>query len=200
MGVDVRQFEPVSSVDTCAVWNILSSRTLSLAAARRNRNFVLVDYVRYECLDRPRSAASTVDLALMELLRGKLRRGEIGSVALSVDDLREVLRIESIRRLGRGEIAAMALARKMRVGFLTDDRAALRLAREAIPSTAAQTTPQLVGWLVFVGELGDSEVVVLIDEHDRAMGRSSLARYFQQTYETALQFRLAQHIAGQSSQ
>ncbi len=192
MAVDVRIFAPLSSIDTCAVWNVLSSRRLSTAAAARGRNFILVDYVRYECLTRPRANPSESDIQLQDLLRKKLERGDVTTLTVDVNDLREIARVDLVRRLGRGEIAAIALARKIRGAFLSDDRAAYRIACDAFPEQPSQTTPQLVGWLVYVGELTDGDFEIVVREHNDATGRSTLSAYFRKTYQMALHHRLAE--------
>ncbi len=55
MTVDVRAFAPTNAIDTCAIWNLLSSARLVSAALGRQRWFVVADYVRYEALERPRT-------------------------------------------------------------------------------------------------------------------------------------------------
>lgn len=65
-------FPSISTIDACAVWNILCSRTLTIAAKSRNRHFILADYVRYECLVKPRKKPTILDVELQEKLKNEL--------------------------------------------------------------------------------------------------------------------------------
>ncbi len=78
---------------------------------------------------------------------------------LAVADLLELVGvIGSPRRFDKGELAALALARKHRNGFLTDDRAARRVGEQAVGVALVRTTPHLVGWLVYAGHLVDGDI------------------------------------------
>ncbi len=54
MAFDPRSFCNLVAVDTCAVWNILSAKKLSLAAFSSGVHFVITPMVNYECLYKPR--------------------------------------------------------------------------------------------------------------------------------------------------
>jgi hypothetical protein len=142
--VDVQHFRPASAIDSCAVCNLLSSPRLLAAAAARNVWFVVAEYVRYETLVRERTDPTEADLEIQEEFRKRLGQGQgFWSEGLSLGDLQAVANLPEIRRLGRGEIAAMALARKLRVGYTTDDQKARKAEQLAID--AVQTTPHLLG-------------------------------------------------------
>ena len=56
MAIDPSSFHSVNVTDTCAVWNVLSSRTLYTAARLAGVVFVCTGFVVYECLFKPRNA------------------------------------------------------------------------------------------------------------------------------------------------
>ena len=69
MRVDVSSFAPANAIDTCAIWNLLSSSRLALAARGKQRWFVVADYVRYEALDRARTNPELSELELQATFR-----------------------------------------------------------------------------------------------------------------------------------
>ena len=77
---------------------------------------------------------------------------------------------------------------KIRQALLTDDQKARKLAAEA-GHQMVQTTPHLLGWLVFIGHLGDEDKRVVVAEHCALDG--ILEKYFEEEYLLALQYRLA---------
>jgi len=190
--VDVRDFARVSAIDTCSVWNLLSSARLFVAAQARQRWFLVAGYVRYEALTRRRTRSTDGELALQEEFRNRLdhERG-FAAAPITVADLQAVANLPEVRKLGQGEIAAMALARKMRVGFLSDDQGARRAASK-IGAEPVQTIPHLLGWLLYEGELTDGDVPVVIAEHEAKVmaNRGRLTNFLKAIYHEACRCRL----------
>jgi hypothetical protein len=191
--VDVSVFAPTSAIDTCSVWNLLSSKMLLGAALRRGRGFAVAAYVRYEALKKPRKKAiTTAELAMQGEFRRRLAEGRsFTEVPMSIADLQAVASLPEVRRLGRGEVAALALARKLRAAVLTEDQGA----RKAAPNVgvgSAHTTPQLLGWLLYEGELNDVDVAVVISEHEASIeeNRGRLTAYFRAIHFEACRCRL----------
>ncbi|MEO5336627.1 MAG: hypothetical protein H7841_07020 [Magnetospirillum sp. WYHS-4] len=195
----VRSFPAVSAIDTCAVWNILCSRTLNSATKGQNRHFVLADYVRYECLVKRRSnGKSEIEASMQRQLSAELEEGRSFSVhQLAVGDLLElVTAVGSPRRFDKGEFAALALARKLNNGFLTDDRAAKRVGESVVGTALVRTTPHLVGWLVFAGCLVDGDIPTIIKDNKVFRGDNGhLGQFIQKSYEHALGLRLCDRLA-----
>lgn len=197
MRVDVRAFAQTNAIDTCAIWNLLSSGRLTMAAFGKHRWFVVADYVRYEALERPRTSPEESELELQSKFRDRLQRNQgFSSQTVSLADLQAVANMPAIGRLGGGEIAALALARKMRVGFMTDDQKARAKAPE-VDAGPAHTTPHLLGWLIYDGALGDSDVRVVIAEHEACVPKKNgqLTKFFRAAYEEACRCRLARDQA-----
>ena len=191
---DPRNFETGNSIDTCAIWNLLSSKKLSNAARARRCWFAVAGYVRYEALDRSRSRVSSGETSMQQELRERLsRQSDFKEVSLSISDLAAVARLGDAKRLGRGEIAATALALKMRCALMTDDQRARKLASN-VGVLSVQTTPHLVGWLVYKGEVGDSDIVSIISEHETRIpaDRGPISKFFRAAWHQACMYRLTE--------
>jgi predicted nucleic acid-binding protein len=191
MEVDVRSFGLSSTIDTCSVYNLFSSRRLLAATQARNTWFVVTDYVFYESVVRQRTLPTQSDAEIQkEFTRRLAQRKGFVREQLEVADLQAIANLPATRKLGRGEIAAMAVALRMRVGFTTDDQGARRAAQQAgvVP---VQTIPHLVGWLVYCGELSDGDFADVVREHDASVpaSRGRISDYMALTYNAACQFR-----------
>lgn len=185
----VQSFPATASIDTCAVWNILSSKALS-AAARGRCHFILAEYVRYECLVKPRKKP---DAQLQARLNEELAAGRHFSAhPLTIDDLRDLAAsVGKVRRFHQGELAALALARKLGNGFLTDDRTARSVGENTIGHSRVRTTPHLVGWLIYLGHLSDGDIPTIIADNAALNTRyGQLGEYIQKCYEHAMGLKL----------
>jgi hypothetical protein len=191
--VDVRAFAQFNAIDTCAIWNVLSSARLVSAALAKQRWFVVADYVRYEALERQRTNPEVSELELQANFRDRLQRNQgFASQSVNLADLQAVANMPAIGRLGGGEIAALALARKMRIGFMTDDQKARAKAPD-VDVGPAHTTPHLLGWLIYDGALGDSDVGIVVAEHEELVPKKNgqLTKFFRVAYVEACRCRLA---------
>lgn len=174
--------------DTCSVWNVLSSTLLHRRCVALGFDFALTDFGIYECLHKPRSRMVPADTTLQERLRAAREKGQFKNHPLSVEDLQEVAILENRQRLSMGEIAAIAFAKRVGIGFQTDDQGARRLAATALDAERVQTTPHVLGWLFYEGHLTDVDLPEILVEH-KALDRP-LAPYFQEMYEEAMRCRL----------
>ncbi|MFO0680509.1 MAG: hypothetical protein U0234_00595 [Sandaracinus sp.] len=174
--------------DTCAVWNVLSSARLFAAACRLHCEFAVTQVVLYECLQKPRTRPHAHDDEMKERLRRQRESGRFPTVTLDLQDVQEVARLEARRRLGRGELASIAFAKRAGTAFCSDDRNAQKLGEEALGRHGVQTTPHLLGWLVFVGALVDADVVEVFAEHEAVGG--PLRPHLGAAYEEGLRCRL----------
>ncbi len=187
MAIDPSKFHPINVVDTCSVWNILSSLRLNAAAREARCDFCVTSFVQYECLTKPRKSLLPSEQTLMDRLRAEQQRGAFQAHSCSIEDLQAVELLESRKKLGKGELSSIAFAMKIRQGFITDDRQASRLATNSgLPYS--QTTPHLFSWLIFTNRLGDGDKDTIIAQHIDA-GRH-IAQHLQRAYEMALQCRL----------
>jgi hypothetical protein len=178
--------------DTCAVWNLLSSVRLFRAAIRHGCEFAVTKVVLYECLVKPRSRRD----AREDELRGRLERERIANrfidYPLSLEDLQEVAQLATRRRLGHGELASIAFAKRTHTAFCSDDRNAQKLAEDVIGREHVQTTPHLLGWLVFHNRVGDGDIEPILQEHEE-VGRP-LRPHLKAMYEEGLRCRLLTRV------
>lgn len=188
MPANLSVFHKGNIVDTCAVWNILSSLRLYRAALDAGVVFACTGVVEYECLLKPRKSPLTVEESTLRtrLNAAKQQRG-ILVFSLDVEDLQTVELLEKRKRLGKGELSSIAFAQKTRQAMLTDDQKAHRLANEVLQSPGAQTTPHLFGWLLFNNRLSDGDKAFVIDEHKHL--NRPLAPHFETNYIEACRCR-----------
>ena len=188
MSIDPSSFYLHNVTDTCAVWNVLSSKTLYSGARRAGVVFICTRFVIDECLYKQRTSPSQWDMELQNRLRQAQNDSSFECYPLDIADLQTINLLENRKRLGKGELSALAFALKTRQAFLTDDKKARRFAQEILSDSKTQTTPHLVGWLFFRNHLSDGDKDVLLREH-QGMGRP-LSEYFDQMYMEACRCRL----------
>ena len=187
MATDPSQFFLCNVVDTCAIWNVLSSRRLFGIACTAGCVFCCTAYVNYECLKKPRNRPSESDRKLQDRLISAQRQGQFAVYHLEIDDLLEVDVLEQRKRLGHGELSSVVFAKRTNQAFLTDDQKARSLAHTALPSDRVQTTPHLLGWLLFTSRLTDGDCEHVKTEHT-SLNRP-LEPFFEKMYRLALEYR-----------
>lgn len=184
MEIDVTKFNCLNVIDTCAIWNILSSKVFYSTSRNAGCYFTLTNYVRYECLEKPRTNPSGKEFKLQHRLKGLLNKNEMECYELSIADLQDVGILRSRKKLGMGELSSIAFAKKINQSFLTDDREARKFAANIITKQKVQTTPHLLGWLFFKGELLDGDLDPIIKEHIEY--ERQLGEFFREVYIEAL--------------
>ena len=188
MAIDPSNFQLYNISDTCAVWNVLSSRTLYGRAREAGVRFICTKFVIYECLFKPRKEVKATDEKLQSRLQAAQIESDFTSYPLDISDLQTVALLENRKRLGKGELSSIAFSLKTRQAFLTDDQKARRFSRDILHESATQTTPHLFGWLFFQNQLIDADKETILREH-REMKRP-LCKYFEQAYLEACRCRL----------
>lgn len=200
--IDPSHFHLHNVTDTCATWHILSSHRLFRAACSAGCSFILTSFVCYECLHKRRKQQRNEDIELQQRLRQEMQRRTFTQHALDLEDLQDVQILENRKKLGKGELSAIALAQKIDQAFLTDDhRGARQLAEQVMQPEKVQTTPHLFGWLFFTGMLSDSDKDIIIKEHNQfktSANDPSLERHFETIYLRALHNRLLTNKNGNS--
>lgn len=188
---NIKQFYSHNVIDSCSVSNILSSLILYKAAQSAQCKFYCTEYVLYECLFK-RKKVKEVSQAL-QITRSRLTRakneGDFIKLNISIEDLQDIETLENRKKLSKGELSSMVMAKKYGQAFLTDDQKARRLACTYMEPSKVQTTPHLFGWLVFKSCLSDGDKVSILDEHEN-MGRT-LSKFLCEKYMEALALRLA---------
>lgn len=183
MEIDPSSFQTVNIVDTCAVWNVLSSQRLFSVAREAGCHFCMTAFVYYECLIKKRGVSKETDTVLMERLRRAQGEGAFQAHASTIDDLQQVALLERRKKLGKGELSSIAFAMKIGQAVMTDDQGARKLAL-AVGHSPVQTTPHLFGWLFFTGRLSERDKGPIIQQHVE-MGQT-LMPHLEKAYEMAL--------------
>lgn len=184
------EFLSVNVIDTCAVWNLISSDTLFRASLRCRHTYVATQTVIYECLLKPRTRPpKSSDAELKSRLESSLSDGRMSRIDITIEDLREVASQSS--RLGRGELSCAAAARKINQAVMTDNRRDFK-GISALIDGRLQTTPRLLGWLVLEGHLGDSESRSVVVEHESLGG--TLGKAYGNAYTEACEKRLQRQL------
>lgn len=185
MAIDPSKFHAVNVVDTCGVWNILSSRLLHATALDAGCDLCITETIRYECVDKERTSPTAGEKILIERFRLARARGQFQSHAVSIEDIQALSGLRG--RMGKGEISAIAFALKIGHAVLTDDQKARRRANES-GCRYVQTTPHLLGWLMFRSRLGDTDLDTIVMQHEEVEG--TLKKYFQDAASEARQCQL----------
>lgn len=188
MNIDITIFNKFNVIDTCAIDNLLSSRTLYQASTNANCKFCYTKFVEYEMFFKIRSTSNPQSESLKNLLKAETDKKKFECHSLSISDLQDVEVMEKRKRLGKGELSSMIFAKKTNQSFLTDDQGARKMANSFIGSSKVQTTPHLLGWLFYTRELLDQDYSSIIKEH-KSHNRH-LETYFRLTYEESLRIQL----------
>jgi len=189
MAVDPRQFHVLNVADTCAIWNILSSKVLYSASIAANCSFCCTAFVYYECMHKPRKNISSEELELQRRLEQEKKKGQFKMFHIGLDDLNDIEILEKRRSLSKGELSSMVFARRTQQALITDDQGARKLTCHCMLADRVQTTPHLFGWLIYSGVLSDLDKDDIIREH--VSFARPLEKYFIQIYMKALEYKLA---------
>lgn len=182
MAIDPSKFHSINVVDTCAVWNVLSSVRLYSAAKEAGGEFCMTGFVTYEALVKRRGIRKATDEELMRRLQRAQGDGAFRTHATTIDDLQRVAQLEQRKRLGKGELSTIAFAMKINQAVMTDDQKARRLAQD-VGHPLVQTTPHLFAWLIFKQRLVDADKDLVIRQHEEV--EQVLRPHFEDAYRLA---------------
>ncbi len=190
MNSDITKFSLINVIDSCSVWNILSSQIIYQASIQAGCYYALTNYVGYECLYKKRKEKA--DGVIVEKLGKGIATKRFTIYDITIDDLQEIGILENRKNLGKGELSSIVFAKKTRQAFLTDDKKARTLAKDVLGSEFVQTTPHLVGFCFYERHLLDGDINALIVQHQTSLTGSwgDLSRFFNEAYEESLRIRL----------
>lgn len=192
--IDISKFGLHNVIDSCAVSNVLLSSRLFHAAKSAGCVFCCARYVIYECLIKQPKIRSDSYLETKKRLEQARKGGsQFQEIHIDIEDLQDADVMNRRKRVDKGELASIALAKKIRQAFLTDDQNARRFGENMLGTDMVQTTPHLFGWLLFGNYLTDTDKDPIIEEHKR-FGRP-LEPYLERTYLWALECKLKQRSA-----
>jgi predicted nucleic acid-binding protein len=125
---------------------------------------------------------------LIARLEDQRRKGAFGIQQCGLDDLLAVMNTAP-QALSSGELSCMAVAyRTQAMAIMTDDRKARTFAEDSL-GLGVETTARLYGWLHYHRRLLDGDHADVIEEHEK-YERRPLTAFFNEAYESALQYRL----------
>jgi hypothetical protein len=192
MSFDPAHFSRASVVDTCAVWNMLSSQRLNQAAIQAKLDFCITPVVLYECLKKPRPSNTEEQEQIMTRLRRERAAGRFPIQECSLEDL-VAISAKAPGKLGSGELSCIATAYRIRsIAVMTDEKLARRYAQDTL-GLHVETTPRLYGYLHYHLHLGEADHDHVIAEHER-FERRPLTAFFKQTFDDAMRCRLMANI------
>ncbi len=188
MSFDPSVFPPALVVDTCSVWNMLSSNKLAQASIQAKLHFCVTPVVLYECLQKPRGSVTPQKQEMMNRLVRARSVGRFPVQECSIEDLMAISG-KAHGRLGAGELSCMATAYRIRsIAFMTDELLARKYAKDQL-QLSIETTPRLYGYLHYHRHLGDSDHADVVAEHESFESRP-LSRYLNEAFHEAMRCRL----------
>jgi len=191
MRINITAFNILNVIDTCSIDNLLSSNTLYLASINSNCRFCYTKFVEYEMFFKERKESTPASEYLKKRLKEETQLKRFECFGLSIDDLQDVEIMEKRKKLGIGELSSIAFARKINQSFMTDDQGARKLASEIIGNSRVQTTPHLLGWLFYKRVLIDSDIRVIITEHED--NNRTLRRFLEEAYIESQRIRMMEN-------
>lgn len=93
MAIDPTKFSKMAVSDTCAVWNMLSSRKLFQAAKSANIHFCITPMVLFECVLKPRTITTPEKQELITRFQKAQNDGYFPIQECELDDLAELARL-----------------------------------------------------------------------------------------------------------
>jgi hypothetical protein len=90
MAINPAVFNRTNVVDSCSIWNILSSLLLWSRARQAACYFSCTQFVVYECLHKKRSNQTPEDSLLQQRMTRELSSSGIKRVQIDLEDLQEV--------------------------------------------------------------------------------------------------------------
>ncbi|PQJ09576.1 hypothetical protein CJD36_016690 [Flavipsychrobacter stenotrophus] len=188
MEIDVREFEKINIIDSCSLWNVISSALLLAATLNSKCFFSITKFVEYECLFKRRRGIDEKEQVLINKLQSLLTKQTVSSFNLSIADLQEVELMQNRKKLGLGELSSIAFAKRTNQVFLTDDQKARKFAKKILGNSRVQTTPHLYGWLLFNQHLNESDLSQILQEH--ISNNRPLAPYISEVHQECLRIKL----------
>ncbi len=188
MSFDPSAIKLINVIDTCSIWNLISSELLFARSNKAGFHYSCTKYVKYECVDKPRRREKPSDSKLVRRFQQCTKANTIKVCDLTLDDLLDPKILQFQHKLGIGELSSIAFALRINHAFLTDDQKARRLGSGVLGPGNVNTSPFVLGRLVYFGFLGDSDIDVVVAQHsdcDRPLGL-----YFREAYKIAMQHKL----------
>jgi predicted nucleic acid-binding protein len=187
MNIDITNCNKVNIIDSCSLWNVLSSLIVYSVVLENKFSFSVTKFVEYECLYKPRTNPNTKDKELQNKLRSEINKGKITCHNLTIEDLQDDFILKHRNAIGIGELSSIAFAKKVSVSFLTDDKKARKIGANILGKSGVQTTPLVLGWLFFNNLLSDGDIEEIIKSHKEY--NRPLEKYFREVHTESLRLK-----------
>jgi len=190
MNIDITNLYLYNVIDSCSVWNIISCPKIYNASLEAGCYYAFTYYVEYECLHKKRNKPKA--LRLITKLKEEMKGERFMRCNLTIDDLQEIELLENRKRLGLGELSSIALSKKTRQAFLTDDKEARKLGESVLGRQYVQTTPHIVGFFFYKRYLLDSDLAIILEQHKASLATNwgDLSEFFEDVYQESMRRRL----------
>ncbi|MGJ1223888.1 hypothetical protein [Sphingobacterium siyangense] len=196
---DITTYHKLNVIDTCSIWNILACPRIYSATIDASCYFSFTEYVHYECLFKKRSTCTPK--SLQNKLKTEVDQKRFMKINLSIDDLQEISLLENRKKLGMGELSSIALAKKTKQVFFTDDKKARQLGEQILGKENVQTTPRLVGAFFYQRILADEDLNIILEQHKASLNSTwgDLTPFFKEIYKTSLERRALNSITNMNN-
>lgn len=188
MNNDIIDFYQLNVIDTCSIWNLLSSKTLLSTTKQTSISFCITNFVLYECIYKRRKKTDLNQNELIKRFNNERKNNNFVDYPISISDLQDNEILYTRKKRSKGEISSMIFAKKTNQAFITDDKNARHLADSFLGSDRVQTIPQLFGYCVYCGLLLDNGIHAVISEHKDL--EDSITVHLESAYKKALEKRL----------
>lgn len=155
---DIKQYPKCNIIDSCSVNNIFCSEYFMRATLYSNFEFCTTPTIENELFsvtDYTFFSKENHD-KLQQRYNEQKVNDKVKCISITIDDLMQLGELSP--SLHQGEISCIALARKINLPIITDDKKALRESRRLLGSEEkAHNTPHLFGHLYYNKVVTDNE-------------------------------------------
>jgi len=187
MKIDITSCNKINIIDSCSMWNVLSSLIVYSVIVENKFSFSVTKFVEYECLYKPRTNAIDKEKELQQKLKDEIKKGKITCHNLTIEDLQDDFILKHRNTIGIGELSSIAFAKKVSICFLTDDQKARKVGSDVLGKVNVQTTPLILGWLFYNNLLSDGDIDNIIASHKEY--NRPLEKYFREVHTESLRLK-----------
>lgn len=188
---DITKIKKTGFIDTCSIFNILSSQLFAFKVFNANFQFHVTKTVVYETVEKKSKNLSIEEETLKLRFQDYKNKGKFEEHQLSLLDLTDVDALKKRKKVSMGELSSIVMAKNKSISFTTDDRGARKLSEIIIGKDRTQTASLILGYLIFNNDITDSEVPQIIKEHEAH--KRPLRPYFEAVYQNAMMRRMMQN-------
>ena len=130
MEIDITKFHIYNVIDTCAIWDILSSKLFYSVSINHLKQFAITNFVLYEALHKPRKSKNIQEEEIQKILINKINIKKFNIYEISIEDLQDPYALKYRNHIGKGELSCILFTKKTSLAFLTDDQKARKNSEE----------------------------------------------------------------------